>query len=349
MAEGLSPLDEAHLWRAFWLARRAAPSLVEPNPPVGAILAIGEEILGEGFHARFGEAHAEIIALRQVKQPARLAEATLYVTLEPCCHTAKKTPPCVPAIVEAGIKRVVVGHLDPNPAVAGRGVAILQEAGLIVQVASSAIPFARLLRHFWVNVRYGRPYITLKWAQTAGPTGRFPFLGGLMGSRMQGRVAISGFWGKVWAHRLRAQHSHIAVGWRTWHLDRPALTTRYFPGHNPTPLVLYHPARSTTLSPPFYPAPQIDLDFAQALYQTHKVGSLLVEGGAHTLNQFLAADLWDEIHVIVAYRKVAVPSEAVVLAPTLPLFCSWQRLTLSPKEEVWIARRPQAKDGIALP
>lgn len=338
--QDFSQQDELLLRRALLLAERAAPSAVEPNPRVGAVIAVGERILGEGYHRQYGSPHAEIEALRKVRDPSLLAQATLYVTLEPCCHARKKTPPCVPEIISAGIPRVVVGTIDPNPAVSGKGLALLREAGIQVVLAPNPAPYRRILRHFWVNIREQRPYITLKWAQTPGPSGHFPFQGGILGSRTQGKWPITGFAGKLWAHRLRAQHSHIAVGYRTWLLDRPQLTTRYFPGGSPKPYVFYEDNRPLPFPAPpfFYPYTHITKEWLQQLYTTHKVGSLLIEGGAALLKQFLSSGCYDEVHVIVseAFQSISLPH--AVEAPPLP-FLKWRRLKIAPKEEVWIGRK----------
>lgn len=336
----LTEQDELYLWRALELARRAFPAEVEPNPPVGAVIAAEGFILGEGYHRRYGEPHAEIEALQQVQHPEKLPQATLYVTLEPCCHTHKKTPPCVPAVIHSGIRRVVIGQIDPNPAVRGEGVRQLQAAGLEVILAPDPKPFRRLLRHFETNLRLGRPYITLKWAQTAGPTKQFPFSGGAIGSRQVGRWPISGFWGQVWGHRLRAAHSHIAVGYRTWLLDSPALTTRKFPGGSPKRIVFYNPDRpapAPTEGVLFFPLRTVNAAALQALYQTHRVGSLLVEGGARLLQQFLAAGLYDEVQVLVSYTAAPPPAAEAVWAPAWPLL-RWRRYTLSPTEVLWRGR-----------
>ncbi len=333
----LTPWDALYLERALELAKRAAPPAVEPNPPVGAVIAVGEEVLGEGYHAYFGGPHAEIVALESVQKPELLPQATLYVTLEPCCHTGKKTPPCVPALINAGIRRVVIGTRDPNPAVHGAGIQALRAAGVEVLLAPDPRPFRSLLRHFWVHVRHERPYITLKWAQTPGHPS-----GGVLGHRTQGLWPISGFWGRVWGHRLRTRHSHIAVGYRTWLLDQPRLTARLWPGPSPRPLVFYDPRRGKpTLPEPFLglPLETINKDFLQSLYRDHRVSSLLVEGGSRLLQQFLAAGWYDEVQVLVSYEAPLPPPEAIVWAPAWPPL-KWKRRRLSPTEEVWIARPP---------
>lgn len=339
-ASVLNELDKHLLRRAFSLALRAAPSAVEPNPPVGAVIAVGDRIIGEGYHQAFGGPHAEIVALQTIQDPELLPHATLYVTLEPCCHTEKKTPPCVPAILQAGIRRIVVGTVDPNPAVSGKGIMALQAAGTTVVLSDDSRPFRRLLRHFHTNLRFRRPYITLKWAQTLGPTGRFPFAGGVIGSRRVGQWPISSFWGRVWGHKLRAAHSHIAVGYRTYTLDKPTLSTRYYPGASPHPIVFYDPRRGIpTLSPPVRPFPlsEVTPEVLQKLYEEFHVGSLLVEGGAKVLQQFLSAGLYDEVHILLSHTATPPPPNERVEAPLWPSL-SWRRRHLSPSEEVWIGR-----------
>lgn len=332
----MTEIDHYWLRRTVELAQRALPAFVEPNPPVGAVIAHGGSLLGEGYHRRFGGAHAEIEALRAVKDRSLLSDATLYVSLEPCCHTGKKTPPCVPEIISAGIRRVIIGCTDPNPAVNGQGIRALRAAGVEVLTAPDPKPFLKLLRHFRVNILFRRPYITLKWAQTSA-TGA---LGerGYIGSRRQGRWAVSGFWGRVWGHRLRTHHSHIAVGYRTWQIDRPALTTRHFPGESPKPVIFYDPDRGI---PPdaderFFPLELPLLTTLQSLYAHHRVGSLLVEGGAVLLNQFLAAGLYDEVHVLMRIRADTPPDP--VEAPCVPSL-SWRCLRLAADEVVWIGHR----------
>ncbi|MCS6896316.1 MAG: bifunctional diaminohydroxyphosphoribosylaminopyrimidine deaminase/5-amino-6-(5-phosphoribosylamino)uracil reductase RibD [Bacteroidia bacterium] len=327
----MNHIDALWLRRALELARRSIPSSVEPNPPVGAVIAIDSHLLGEGYHRAFGGPHAEIEALHSVKDALRLPDATLYVTLEPCCHTEKKTPPCVPEIISSGIRRVVIGCKDPNPAVTGKGIRALREAGIDVLLAPQSAPFEKLIRHFKVNVQQKRPYITLKWAQANLSDDLYDR--GFIGSRTVKRWAISSFWGKVWGHKLRARHSHIAVGYGTWRLDTPALTTRYFPGANPKPLIFYEPERGI---PPQADERFMPLEYPlhallRRLYEEFRVGSILVEGGASLLNRFIAAGLYDEVHVLVRLNQKSPPSS--VLAPVLPNL-RWKRFRLMPDEVV---------------
>jgi len=329
-------LDELFLRRAWTLAQRASPAALATNPPVGAVIAADGRILSEGWHQRYGGPHAEIHALQQLSPNASLAQATLYVTLEPCCHYGK-TPPCTSAIIPSGLRRVVVGTLDPNPLVAGQGAAQLQEAGIEVILAPNPRPYQRLIRPFTVSIREKRPYITLKWAQLEAP-GHPPILG----SRSQPQYPISTFWGKVWGHRLRSQHSHIAVGYGTWRLDQPRLNTRFFPGPSPQPIVFYDPRRGRpTLQPPFPLLPLYPLTETLAtLYHELHAGRLLVEGGAQVLNAFLSSGLYDEIHILTRRTSSTSIPENPVWAPSPPPSLPTKRYRLSPHEYVCICRRP---------
>ncbi len=329
-------LDELFLRRAWSLAKRAEPLAIATNPPVGAVLVREDRILAEGWHQRYGGPHAEIEAIQKVPNREVLREATLYVTLEPCCHYGK-TPPCTHAIQSAGIERVVVGCLDPNPRVAGQGVSNLRSAGVKVVLAPQPQIYQALLRHFAVGIRQQRPYITLKWAQLRTGT-HAP----LIGSRHQPQLPISGFWGRVWGHKLRSQHTHIAVGYGTWRLDKPQLTTRYFPGPSPKAIVFYDPRRGeppekpNSLLVPLYPL----LDTLRHLYQARLVASLLVEGGAQVLQAFLSAGLYDEIHVLERCSHTASPEvEAPIWAPVAPAL-PWQVRKLGPYEQVRFYRKP---------
>ncbi len=329
-------LDELFLRRAWMLARRASPTLLATNPPVGAVIAMRDRILAEGWHQRYGGPHAEIHALQQLPPDISLQEATLYVTLEPCCHYGK-TPPCTLAIIASGLRRVVIGTLDPNPLVAGQGAAQLRDAGIEVVLAPHPGPYQRLIRHFAISIWEKRPYITLKWAYLQ--TKDHP---PILGSRSRPQYPISTFWGRVWGHRLRRQHSHIAVGYATWRLDQPRLTTRLFPGPSPQPIVFYDPRRGLPDPQPPFPAfPLYPLsETLSTLYHDIHVGRLLIEGGARTLQAFLSSGLYDEIHVLARWvKRLSIP-ENPVWAPLPPPDLPLKRYRLGPHEYVRIYRRP---------
>ena len=216
-----TPADPHPRWmaRAIRLAMNGR-GRVEPNPMVGCVIVGSDSagILGEGYHEVFGGPHAEPNALAACAAAGHSpAGATVYTTLEPCCHTDKKTPPCVPRLIEAKVARVVIGCLDPNPAVNGRGAMLLREAGIDVVAPVLQAECKQLIAPFIARTVHRRPYVTLKWAQTAdgkvaGPGGR--------------RVQITGLESQRLVHQLRARSDAILVGRRTLLNDDPLLTAR---------------------------------------------------------------------------------------------------------------------------
>jgi diaminohydroxyphosphoribosylaminopyrimidine deaminase / 5-amino-6-(5-phosphoribosylamino)uracil reductase len=208
--------DKAHMARAIELAGRGA-GVVKPNPVVGAVIARGEEVLGEGYHERYGAAHAEVNAIEACGLED-LADATLYVSLEPCCHEGK-TPPCTDAILQAGIKRVVVGSDDPTEKASGRGLGILRDEGVEVVLADGELATrARLLNQaFRKHARVGRPWVLFKSAMT---------LDGKVATRTGDSQWISGESSRALAHRWRASVDAVVVGIGTALADDPQLTAR---------------------------------------------------------------------------------------------------------------------------
>jgi diaminohydroxyphosphoribosylaminopyrimidine deaminase/5-amino-6-(5-phosphoribosylamino)uracil reductase len=214
------PTAAEFMHRALALAMKGR-GLVEPNPMVGCVIVRNGRVISEGYHQRYGGPHAEPNALAACTESP--AGATAYVTLEPCCHTDKQTPPCVPRLIEARLARVFIGTLDPNPQVAGRGAAQLEAAG--VHVDRLDLPEARqLIAPFIARMTYHRPYVTLKWAQTAdrkvaGPLGR--------------RVQISNSQSTQVIHQFRSRCDAILVGSNTVLCDDPMLTVRRAEAHRP--------------------------------------------------------------------------------------------------------------------
>ena len=208
--------DKAHMARAIELAGRGA-GVVKPNPVVGAVIARGDEVLGEGYHERYGAAHAEVNAIEACGLED-LADATLYVSLEPCCHEGK-TPPCTDAILQAGIKRVVVGSDDPTEKASGRGLGILRDEGVEVVLADGELATrARLLNQaFRKHARVGRPWVLFKSAMT---------LDGKVATRTGDSQWISGESSRSLAHRWRASVDAVVVGIGTALADDPQLTAR---------------------------------------------------------------------------------------------------------------------------
>lgn len=217
--------DEFYMQRALRLAR-CGERWVSPNPMVGAVIVKGERIIGEGCHEHFGGPHAEINALRQAQEPVR--DATIYVTLEPCSHYGK-TPPCVEALIDRRPARVVIGTEDPNPLVAGRGIAALGQAGIDVTVGIMKQACREINERFFKFITTGIPFVTLKFAQTVD--GRIASVTGH--SRW-----ISSPASRTFAHHLRSVHDAILVGAGTVLADDPELTVRHVRGRNPVRIVV---------------------------------------------------------------------------------------------------------------
>ena len=264
---------------------------VATNPQVGAVLARGNQIIAEGWHKRFGGPHAEVEAIAAAPVDTDFSQCTLYVSLEPCCHLNKKTPPCTDLILEKGIPHVVVGTLDPNPGVSGRGVETLRTAGVEVTIAAGELAdaFQALIRPFRIQQRFKRPYITLKWAETAN---------GNVGNR-RNRLIISGLEAQRHSHYLRSLHQGIAVGAGTWRADAPRLDTRLYPGASPRKFVFSNPGSRLAV-----PAEVTVLDAGEnwpelftKLYTQEHIGNILIEGGPCIHQQLMDLGLWDELWI----------------------------------------------------
>ena len=309
----LTELEQAYLDRTLQLAQLGGIEVL-PNPQVGAILVANGRIIGEGFHQKAGHPHAEVNAVRAVSEADRdlLTQATMFVSLEPCSHYGK-TPPCADMIVREQIPRVIIGCLDPNPQVAGRGVRRLMSHGVEVRVAPDPRPFWAMNPSFNVNHLEQRPFITLKWASS-----RDGYIAGIRDGVLE-QTAISSPEARVGVHRLRARHQAIMVGRRTAAIDDPSLSTRHYPGANPlrivfdpelvlpTHLRLFKDGKPTLVlnqlrddqegAVRFYrPQQWADLNLLfQELYQHLGICNILVEGGSHLLQQCLDQQVFDEV------------------------------------------------------
>jgi diaminohydroxyphosphoribosylaminopyrimidine deaminase/5-amino-6-(5-phosphoribosylamino)uracil reductase len=303
-----------------------------PNPMVGAVLVHGERIIGEGYHRQYGQAHAEVNCLASVKEEDSpfIQDSTLYVSLEPCAHFGK-TPPCADLIIAKKIPRVVVGCRDPFPEVDGKGIEKLMAAGVAVVVGLLEKECIHLNRRFFIfHTRY-RPYILLKWAQTAN---------GKMGGENGSRILISNDYSNRMVHKWRAEEAAILVGTNTARGDDPALTVRLWTGPDPVRLVIDKELRlqgtlnifdgkvrtivfnnlrhdmDEAINPAYY---QLATDssvvhqLALALYQL-KILSVMVEGGAMLLQSFIDEGYWDEARVITNEEMMAPGG---LLAPVL--------------------------------
>ena len=287
--------DERYMRRCIQLARNGQQN-AKPNPMVGAVIVADGRIIGEGYHVRCGEGHAEVNAFASVtpEDEPLLKEATIYVSLEPCSHYGK-TPPCADLIVRKGMRRVVVGCIDEFAQVQGRGIQKLRDAGIDVTVGVLEGACKALNRRFFTFHRLARPYIILKWAQTAN---------GFIDDHGK-PVAISSPFTKMLSHKLRAEEDAILVGRVTDEREHPQLTVREWHGQNPKRLVVdrNHPLNLESL-------------------HAHNVQSLIVEGGAKTLQSFLIQDLWDEIRV---ETNLAITVGGGTRAPHLPANVSVSR------------------------
>ena len=290
---------------------------VSPNPMVGAVVVCDGKIIGEGYHREYGQPHAEVNAIAAVDDETLLPKSTLYVSLEPCSHYGK-TPPCAELIVNKQIPKVVVGCLDPFPAVSGRGVTRLRDAGIAVVTGVLEEECRSLNRTFMMAQTEHRPFVTLKWAQSAdGYIDR-------LRDPSEPAARISDAVSSVWVHRLRAEVDAVLVGTDTVIADNPSLTTRFWYGRSPRRIVLDRQGRIPASARVYTdglptlvvvsegacrtPLPQgverlvlpfDDMFIPNLLGELHArhIQHLLVEGGARLLQSFIDKDCWDEARV----------------------------------------------------
>jgi len=306
------PNHELYMQRCLQLAA-TGQQWVSPNPMVGALVVNNGIIIGEGYHQQFGGPHAEVNAINAVQDKAMLKGATIYVSLEPCAHYGK-TPPCAQLIIEHKIAKVVIACLDPNPLVAGKGITLLQKAGIEVITGvldKEAKELNKIFIHFYTQKK---PFVILKWAQTAdGFCGRY--------STTTLSNKITNWYTDVLVHQLRSTSSAILVGYNTALKDNPLLTTRKWFGKNPLRVVIdvegklpSHLNLFTDGSPTlvFTQASKQDTqtvsyiklnnkthfidEILDGLYQKN-IQSVLIEGGPKTLQMFMDSNAWNEAHI----------------------------------------------------
>lgn len=312
MKRRLFDVDEKYMLRAIELARLGMGN-VSPNPMVGCVIVYKNVIIGEGYHREYGQPHAEVNAINSVNRKELLKESTLYVTLEPCSHYGK-TPPCSDLILQYGIPNVVVGTVDPFAQVAGRGLEKLRNGGCNVIQGYLEERCIELNRRFFTFHQKKRPYIILKWAQTADG-----FIDIDRSHEYYGQPTwITNDLSRIAVHKMRADESAILVGTNTARKDNPSLTVRDWSGKPPLRLVI---DKDMKLSPDLtlfdqsiptivYTSKEVlnkrNLEYKMILFSgdeleqilndLHERGvlSLIVEGGQRLLNSFINRNIWDE-------------------------------------------------------
>lgn len=305
-------IDEKYMRRCLQIAANGLQN-AKPNPSVGAVIVAADgRIIGEGYTSAYGGAHGEVNAFASVKPENEhlLKESTIYVSLEPCSHHGK-TPPCCDLIIRKGVKRVVCGCVDPSSQVQGRGIKRIREAGIDVVVGVLEKECIASNKRFMTFNTHQRPYIILKWAQTADG-----FIGRITSDRKQKEsLAISTPFTKMLVHKLRAENDAILIGRGTFETDKPQLNVREWTGTNPERLLLSASMAKESNQPEGWKVFANIHDALAHLYNEKKQ-SLIVEGGAETLKQFISKDLWDEIRV---ETNPNLTVEQGVAAPEIPI------------------------------
>ncbi|WP_020532066.1 bifunctional diaminohydroxyphosphoribosylaminopyrimidine deaminase/5-amino-6-(5-phosphoribosylamino)uracil reductase RibD [Flexithrix dorotheae] len=300
---------EKYMQRAISLAELGRGN-VSPNPMVGCVIVHQGEIIGEGFHRQYGEAHAEVNAINNVKKTDLLKEATLFVSLEPCSHYGK-TPPCADLIVSHKIPRVFICNTDPNPLVAGRGIKKLKDAGIEVVTGILEEMGKMLNKGFFTSILKHRPYIILKWAETGD---------GFVARENFDSKWISNTYSRKLVHKWRAEEDAILVGTNTAKYDNPRLNVRDWTGKNPVRIVidkslkldkglnLFNQQQQTFCYNLMKSEVSENLEFVQldknnfiqnlvSDLNAKNLQSVIIEGGSQTLNAFIESNLWDEARV----------------------------------------------------
>jgi diaminohydroxyphosphoribosylaminopyrimidine deaminase / 5-amino-6-(5-phosphoribosylamino)uracil reductase len=321
---------EVYIQRCLEIASKGLGNTA-PNPMVGCVIVHNELVIGEGYHQRWGEAHAETNAINSVRQQELLKESVMYVNLEPCSHFGK-TPPCTDLIISKGIPHVVIGAVDSNVEVAGKGIAKLRKSGCLVEVGILEEECRFLNRRFFTFHEKKRPYIILKWAQT---------LDGFIDNDRDG-VDCPAPWitndlARSLVHKWRAEEQSIIVGTNTALKDNPQLNVRDWTGKDPLRIVLDRTLRlpenlnlfdGSVATIVFTEKPDksrqnidyIPIDFskdvpAQVLEELYgrNIQTLIVEGGAVLLNSFISAGLWDEARVFIGEKVFGKGIKAPVI------------------------------------
>ncbi len=325
-------VDEKYMWRCLQLAKKGIGA-TKNNPLVGSVIVHNNSIIGEGYHRKIGEGHAEVNAINSVKDASLLKEATMYVSLEPCSHYGK-TPPCAELIASKCIPRVVIAVRDPNEKVAGRGIQMLEDAGAHVTVGVLEEKARQLNESFFVNQTEKRPYVVLKWAQT-----KDGFIDYERSDRELPPLKLSNSITQCLVHKIRSQNMGIMVGTNTALKDNPTLNTRKWYGDNPVRIVIDKTGKLPTNSHLFddnaptivftglNPYPTIEnvtsicINFDENVIDQilHKIfdlniATIMIEGGNILISSFIENNIWDEAFVEVADIKIGCGIRAPILS-----------------------------------
>ena len=305
--------DEIFMSRAIELAKKAIGQ-TSPNPMVGCVITLDNEIIGEGYHEAYGHAHAEVNAFNSLQVPKNLHQCTAYVTLEPCAHFGK-TPPCADLLINREIGRVVIGCQDPFDEVDGKGIEKLVKAGIEVIVGVLENECRKLNQRFFTFHEQKRPFTILKWAQTND---------GFLARENFDSKWISNPYSRQLVHKWRSEEDAILVGKNTALYDNPSLTVREWKGKNPIRVIIDHNLELSadlnvfdgsvrtlifntskseiTKTVEFHTFNGSINNLLSRLYKLN-IQSILVEGGANTLADFIEAELWDEARVFTSGQE----------------------------------------------
>ncbi|HOX82080.1 MAG TPA: bifunctional diaminohydroxyphosphoribosylaminopyrimidine deaminase/5-amino-6-(5-phosphoribosylamino)uracil reductase RibD [Chryseolinea sp.] len=317
--------DELFMHRALELAALGR-GMVSPNPMVGCVVVHNDHIIGEGFHRQYGGPHAEVNAIESVEDKSLLKESTLYVNLEPCSHEGK-TPPCADLLIHHNVKKVVVSNLDSNPLVAGEGIKKLRTKGIKVITGVLEKEGREFNRRFFTYIEKQRPYIILKWAETAD---------GFIARENFDSKWISNEHSRQLVHKWRTEEDAVLVGSKTTAHDNPKLNVRDWTGRNPTRIVI---DRFLKLSDRLhlFDKSQKTICYNLIKHEEHpnlslirldeenflenmmrdltklKIQSIIIEGGAQTLSHFIETNLWDEARTFISQKTFTKGIQAPVL------------------------------------
>lgn len=327
--------DELYMQRALELAEFGRGK-VSPNPMVGCVIVHQDKIIGEGYHQEYGKAHAEVNAVNSVKNQELLAEATVYVTLEPCAHFGK-TPPCANLLVEKKVKKVIIAAFDSNPLVGGKGIQILKDAGIYVQTGLLEKEARLQNKRFFTQIEKERPYVILKWAQTPD---------GFVAREDNSSKWITNASSRQLVHKWRAEEDAIMVGKNTAKYDDPALNVRDWVGKNPlrlvidsklelpntlklfdeaVPTICFNTIKAEVRGTFEFVKLKSDFQISDILEELHQrnIQSVIIEGGSYLLNRFLDSELWDEARVFTSRNKfgsgIAAPIPPAPVSETIEI------------------------------